>query len=232
MFRVKICGITKMEDACHAAGAGADAIGINFYRGSVRAVTIDQACAIAEATPNEVAKVGVFVNAGAEKVRHTAERLNLDYVQLHGDEPPSELGELAGLRVIRAFRLGKAGWRPLVDYLDECRRLAAMPVAILADACREGAYGGTGQAVNWALARRFHELQLGMPLILAGGLTPQNVGDAIAAISPAAVDTASGVESSPGSKDPAKVDAFIAASRTAMTARHLYGTISRLRPEA
>lgn len=213
MFRVKICGITNVEDARHAAGAGADAIGINFYGGSVRAVTFDRARAIAKAAPDGIAKVGVFVNAGVEEVRQTAEHLTLDYIQLHGDEPPSVLGALAGLRVIRAFRLGKAGWQPLVDYLDECRRLAAMPVAILADACREEAYGGTGEAVDWAIARQFHELQLGMPLILAGGLTPQNVGEAIAAVSPAAVDTASGVESSPGCKDPAKVAAFIAAAR-------------------
>lgn len=221
VFRVKICGITNAEDARHAAGAGADAIGINFYGGSVRAVTLDQARGIAEAAPAEVAKVGVFVNAGADEVRQTAERLNLDYVQLHGDESPSVLGELAGLRVILAFRLGNAGWRPLVDYLDECRRLAAMPVAVLADACREGAYGGTGQAIDWAVARQFHELQLGIPLILAGGLTPQNVGEAIAAVSPAAVDTASGVESSPGCKDPSKVDAFIAASHIAMLGKRL-----------
>lgn len=216
MFRVKICGITTVEDARHAADAGADAIGINFYGGSVRAVTRDQARAIAEAAPDEVAKVGVFVNAGAVEIQQMAERLKLDYVQLHGDEPPSMLGELAGLGVIRAFRLGRAGWQPLVDYLDECRRLAAMPVAVLADACREGAFGGTGQAVNWALARQFHELQLGIPLILAGGLTPQNVAEAIAAVSPAAVDTASGVESLPGCKNVAMVAAFVAASRTAL----------------
>jgi len=221
VFRVKICGIKTVDDARHAAGAGADAIGITFYRGSVRAVSLGQARGIAEELPHGVAKVGVFVNAGADEVRQTAERLRLDYVQLHGDEPPSMLGELAGLRVIRAFRLGNAGWQPLVDYLDECRRLAAMPVAILADAWREGTFGGTGQAVDWALARQFHELQLDLPLIMAGGLTPQNVGEAIAAVSPAAVDTASGVESSPGCKDVAKVEAFIAASRTALLGRGL-----------
>lgn len=221
MFRVKICGIKTVEDARHAAGAGADAIGINFYGGSARGVNFDQAHAIAEAVPDEVAKVGVFVNARADEVRQTAERLNLDYVQLHGDEPASMLTELAGLRVIRAYRLGTPGWQPLVDYLDECRRLTAMPVAILADACREGAYGGTGQAIDWAVARQFHELQLGIPLILAGGLTPQNVGEAIAAVSPAAVDTASGVESSPGCKDPAKTTAFIVASRMAMRGERL-----------
>ena len=216
VFRVKICGITNVEDARHAAGAGADAIGINFYGGSVRAVSLDQARTIAEAVPDEVSKVGVFVNASPAEVRQAAERLNLDYVQLHGDEPPSMLGDLAGVRVIRAYRLGNEGWQPLVNYLNDCRRFAAMPAAILVDACREGAFGGTGQAVDWALTRQFHELHLGLPLILAGGLTPQNVGDAISAVSPAAVDTASGVESSPGRKDPTKVAAFVAASRMAM----------------
>ncbi|HEX5442636.1 MAG TPA: phosphoribosylanthranilate isomerase [Pirellulales bacterium] len=216
MFHVKICGITNVADAHHAAGAGADAIGINFYGGSVRAVSVDQGRTIAEATPKDVARVGVFVNAGAEEVRKTAECLNLDYVQLHGDESPSIVDELAGFRVIRAYRLGDAGWQPLVAYLDECRRLGAMPSAIMVDACREGAYGGTGHTVDWPLARQFHELQLGMPLILAGGLVAENVAEAIAAVSPAAVDTASGVESSPGRKDPERVTAFVAAARAAL----------------
>lgn len=216
MFRVKICGITNVDDARHAVGAGADAIGINFYRGSVRAVNLDQAHAIADAAPAGVVKVGVFVNASAAEIQQAADRLNLDYVQLHGDEPPSMLGELAGLRVIRAYRLGNDGWQQLVSYLDACRRLATTPVAILADASREGAYGGTGQAVDWPLARGFHNLGLDIPLILSGGLVAENVAEAIAAVSPAAVDTASGVESSPGHKDPAKVKAFITAARAAL----------------
>ncbi len=221
MFRIKICGITTLEDAHHAAGAGADAIGINFYGGSVRAVMLDQARAIAEAAPKDVARVGVFVNAGAEEVRKTAECLNLDYVQLHGDESPSIVDELAGFRVIRAYRLGDAGWQPLVAYLDECRRLGAMPAAILVDACRDGAYGGTGQTVDWPLARRFHALGLDIPLILAGGLVADNVAQAVAAVSPAAVDTASGVESSLGRKDPERVTAFVAAARAALLGRDL-----------
>lgn len=216
MFRVKICGITSVGDARLAATAGADAVGINFYGGSARVVTVDQARAIAEAAPSGVAKVGVFVNGSAAEIRQTADCLNLDYVQLHGDEPPSMLSELAGVRVIQAYRLGDAGWQPLVDYLDECRQLGAMPYAVLVDSCRAGAYGGTGQTVDWPLARGFHDLGLDIPLILAGGLVAENVAEAIAAVSPAAVDTASGVESSPGHKDPAKVKAFITAARAAL----------------
>lgn len=216
MFQIKICGVKRVTDALAAAEAGADAIGLNFHSGSPRAVELDVAEAIVEALPKHVARVGVFVNADAAGVRKAAERLKLDFVQLHGNEPPEVAAELGDLRVIRAFRLGPAGWTPLLDYLAECRRLHAAPAAVLVDASRPGMFGGTGQTVDWQIARAFHELRLGLPLVLAGGLTADNVGAAIIAVAPAAVDTASGVESQPGVKDSAKIAAFISRARGAL----------------
>lgn len=216
MFTVKICGVTSVADALSAAEAGADAIGLNFHPGSPRAVELDVADAIVEALPKHVARVGVFVDATAATVRQAAERLKLDFVQLHGNEPAAVAGELGDLRVVRAFRLSTGGWTPLVEYLAECHRLHAAPAAVLVDASRPGMFGGTGQTVDWQLARAFHELDLGLPLVLAGGLTADNVGAAIVAVAPAAVDTASGVESQPGVKDSAKVAAFISRARHAL----------------
>ena len=216
MFHVKICGITCPDDALAAAHAGADAVGLNFYSGSRRFVDHQQATAIVAALPERVAKVGVFVNARAEQVRSVAESVGLDYVQLHGDEPPQLISELTGLAVVRAFRLGTDGWRPITEFLDQCYLLGALPRAVLVDACRPGLYGGTGEATDWAIAREYHELRLGLPLILAGGLTPANVSEAVAAVEPDGVDTASGVESAPGVKDTLKVAAFVAAARAAL----------------
>jgi phosphoribosylanthranilate isomerase len=143
--------------------------------------------------------------------------LALDFVQLHGDEPPEFIAELEGLRVIRAFRLAAEGWQPWLRYLDRCRQLSALPCAILVDAHRKGEYGGTGQTPDWATVRLFHDSAVRLPLILAGGLTPHNVVEAIAATRPHGVDTASGVESHPGTKDGGKVSAFVAAAQGALS---------------
>ena len=216
MFTIKICGITRVADAIAAAGAGADAIGLNFHSGSPRVIELGVAEAIAEALPAHVARVGVFVNSTAAVVRETADRLKLDFVQLHGDEPPAVTAELADLRVVRAFRLGPAGWTPLIEYLAECDRLHGAPAAVLVDASRAGMFGGTGQMVDWELAHAFHELSLNLPLVLAGGLTADNVADGVSAAAPAAVDTASGVESMPGIKDAGKIAAFVSRARSAL----------------
>lgn len=216
MFQVKICGITRVADAIAAAEAGADAVGLNFHSASPRFIELAVAEAIAEALPAHVARVGVFVNSTAAIVRETAGRLKLDFVQLHGDEPPAVAAELADLRVVRAFRLGQAGWEPLIEYLAECDRLHGAPAAVLVDASRPGMFGGTGQTVDWQLARTFHELSLNLPLVLAGGLTADNIAEGISAVAPAAVDTASGVESMPGVKDAAKIAAFVSRARDAV----------------
>jgi phosphoribosylanthranilate isomerase len=212
-FRVKICGITRPEDASMAAGAGADAIGLNFYPGSPRCVTLEQAQAIAAAMPAGVARVGVFVNADLAEMRRIADSVPLDYVQLHGDEPPQAIAAL-DVPVIRAFRCGSAGLMPVGLYLEACRQAGRLPAAVLIDAYAPGAFGGTGQTLDWPALAAGREHLAGLPLILAGGLTAENVAAAIAAARPDGVDTASGVESSPGVKDAARVRAFVAAATT------------------
>ncbi|OYV89740.1 MAG: hypothetical protein B7Z73_06640 [Planctomycetia bacterium 21-64-5] len=151
-----------------------------------------------------------------DAIRDAAKFARLDYVQLHGDEPPDVIGQLGGLHVIRAFRLADR-WQPIAEYLQRCRELGSLPAAVLVDACRPGSYGGTGELADWSMTRQYHELGLDLPLILAGGLRPDNVAAAIAAVRPFGVDTASGVENLPGKKDAGKTTVFVAAAREALT---------------
>src|SRR5262245_24417963 len=174
MFRVKICGITSVADAQAAVAAGADAIGINFYARSPRYCEVPLAREIAAAVPSEVCKVGVFVNTPAAEVLQIREDVGLDLVQLHGDEAPTDLGELRSIAVMRALRVG-SDLTPVASYLDECHRLVCVPRMLLLDATRDGQYGGTGVALDWqALAAGRAQLR-GLPLVLAGGLTCENV---------------------------------------------------------
>jgi phosphoribosylanthranilate isomerase len=202
MTKVKICGVTSVRDGLMAAAAGADAIGLNFFAGSPRCVDIDVAAAIAAALPPGVCRVGVFVNAGRERVLAIAARVGLDAVQFHGDEPP-ELCSGWDCKTIKAVRVRDA---------DALARAAGYPVDfILADAYVEGCAGGTGQRVA-------PEWLTGIPnerLILAGGLTPDSVAEAIRLVRPAAVDVASGVERAPGVKDPEKVERFVTNAKSA-----------------
>lgn len=216
MFQIKICGITRPEDARQAAAAGADAIGLNFYPRSKRYVSPELAREIAAELPAEVARVGVFVNATAEEIFDVADAVPLDWIQLHGDEPPGFLPQLAGRRVIRALRCGSEGITPLAEYLEYCESLEAPPAAVLVDALTsDGEYGGTGVQAPWDLLAGSRTWLLGKPLILAGGLVPENVAEAIVHVRPLAVDTASGVESSPGIKDAARMREFVATARKA-----------------
>jgi len=215
MFRIKICGITTVDDGLAAALAGADALGLNFYAKSPRHVEPDEARRIVEALPPGVVKVGLFVNASEPEVCRTFDELGLDLVQLHGDEPPEFLARLGGRPVMRAFRVGDEGLGPVAEYLDQCRRLDSLPRLTLVDARVEGAYGGTGRVADWTLVGRYPMHDWHPPLVLAGGLGPENVGEAIRAVRPAAVDTASGVESSPRRKDRARVTQFVEAAREA-----------------
>jgi len=215
MYRIKICGITSSEDARLAVSAGADAIGLNFYEPSPRYVAPDRAREIAAAMRHGVTKVGVFVNASAKQVRDTFDHLRLDWIQLHGDEPPEFLTHLGKRPVVRAFRCRQSDLTPLADYLRTCRELGHAPQAVLLDAYEPGQYGGTGKVVDWDVVAATKD-QLGeLPVVLAGGINPTNVEQAILTAKPAAVDTASGVESNPGVKDPDKVQAFVAAARKA-----------------
>lgn len=216
MFRIKICGITTVEDALTATAAGADAIGLNFYERSPRFVSVQRAQEIVAALPPRVAKVGVFVNSLAKGVRATRERVGLSAVQLHGDENAEFLQLLAGIPVIRAFRCKEATLDGVEAYLRLCEKLGALPDGVLLDAHAPGSYGGTGQVLDWNAIQAERRKTLGLPLILAGGLTPDNVAQAIELARPDAVDTASGVESAPGKKDPALLRAFIAAAAAAL----------------
>ncbi|WP_373387930.1 phosphoribosylanthranilate isomerase [Pseudomonas alcaligenes] len=200
--RVKICGITRVEDALAAAAAGADAIGLVFYAGSPRAVGAEQARAIIAALPPFVTTVGLFVDAGRDELAHILASVPLDLLQFHGDES-AEQCEGFGRPYIKALRV-RAG-----D--DIVARVADYPGAqgILLDAYVEGVPGGTGEAFDWSLIPQ----GLSKPLILAGGLRPDNVATAVAQVRPYAVDVSGGVEASKGIKDAQKVGAFIREAR-------------------
>lgn len=214
MFQVKICGINCVADAQTAAQAGADAIGLNFYPPSPRYVDLVQAEEIVRSLPPGLATVGVFVNSPSAEVRTFANRLKLNFVQIHGDEPPAYLAELNGLATIRALRCGSE-LQAAIEYLDECRRLGCLPNSLLIDALRPGQFGGTGEPADWSAILTGRPKLAGLPIILAGGLKPSNVAQAIEVVSPAAVDTASGVEAAPGKKSPQLIQDFVAAARDA-----------------
>ncbi len=206
-MRVKICGITTAEDARLAADCGADAIGINFYDKSPRCVDPRQAGPLLRAVPPLLEAVGVFVGLKTRQVCAVAYQLGLHSVQYLAD--PSDPEDAFPFRHIAAFRVKDRG------SLDEIERYLAaaagsLPAAVLVDAHVEGQFGGTGQKAPWELLAGFRP---GVPLILAGGLTPENVAEAIAIVKPYAVDVASGVESGPGRKDASKLRRFIEAVR-------------------
>ena len=202
MVRVKICGITNLEDALLAAELGADALGFIFYPKSPRHVAPEAARSIIAQLPPFVASVGVFVDEAAAVVQELAAKVRLDWVQLHGQESPDYCRNL-GRKVIKAFRIqDEDSLRQLADY-----RGAAQ--ALLLDTYKKGQVGGTGEIFDWHLARKAKKYG---PIILAGGLTSENVALAIATAGPAAVDAASGTEAAPGKKDPAKLRAFFEAA--------------------
>ena len=200
--RVKICGITRVEDALAAVAAGADAIGLVFYARSPRAVDVEQARTILAALPPFVTSVGLFVNAERSELERILAQVPLDLLQFHGDESVAQC-EGYGRPYIKALRV-KAG-----D--DIAAEMARYPSAqgILLDTYVEGVPGGTGEAFDWSLVPR----QASRPLILAGGLRPDNVAAAVAQVRPYAVDVSGGVEAGKGIKDAQKIGAFIRAAR-------------------
>ena len=205
MVRIKICGITNLEDALSAADLGAHALGFIFYRKSPRAITPERARQIIGQLPPLVLTVGVFVDEEASVVRELAETIGLDWLQLHGRESPEYCRSL-GRRVIKGFRIqDQSSLAVMPNYRDAVQ-------AFLLDAYRPGTPGGTGETFDWELARRARDYG---PIILAGGLIAANVTQAITIAQPAAVDVASGVEKEPGKKDPEKLQAFFAAVRRA-----------------
>ncbi|TDT41540.1 phosphoribosylanthranilate isomerase [Halospina denitrificans] len=196
--RVKICGITRPEDALAAAQAGADAIGLVFYPASARAVTIPQASAICHVLPPFVTVVGLMVNPEAEMVRKHLEALPLDLLQFHGDESAGFCNSF-GHPWIKAVRVRDAG---VVAQAEEAYHGAS---GILADAYDPDQYGGTGRTFNWGWLPE----RPSRPLILAGGLNAGNVGDAVRRVRPWAVDVSGGVEDAPGIKNAALIQNFI-----------------------
>lgn len=202
--RIKICGITRPEDALSAIASGADAIGLVFYAKSPRAVSLEQAALIAAAVPPFVSIVALFVNESVEQVNCVLNTIAVDVIQFHGDET-ADFCEQFNRPFIKAIRV-----RPELNLEAACRPYAAAR-GILLDAWQDGVPGGTGKQFDWQLAR----LELSLPVILAGGLNPGNVVEAIKMLHPAAVDVSGGVELSPGIKDAVKIREFIAAVKTA-----------------
>lgn len=202
--RVKICGITRPGDGVEAARLGADAIGLVFHAASPRAVTAEQARAVVAALPPFVTTVGLFVDAEPARIRAILEAVPLDLLQFHGDEP-APVCEALGRPYIKALRMR--------EDLDAAAAIAAYPGArgVLLDAYRPEAAGGTGHRFDWGRV----PAHPGRPIVLAGGLDPDNVGGAVAAVRPFAVDVSSGVERDKGIKDPARMAAFLEAVRKA-----------------
>lgn len=204
MTRVKICGITRNEDALACAQAGADAIGLVFYPPSPRYVEVARAAAIARALPPFVSTVGLFVNPTAEQVEAVLRELHLDLLQFHGDEAP-EFCRRFGVPYLKALRV-----KARVDLVQYALRYQDAK-GLLLDAYVEGTPGGTGQAFDWGLI----PAELPLPVVLSGGLEAANVAQAIKRVRPWAVDVSSGVEAAKGIKDAAKIAAFIGGVRSA-----------------
>ena len=189
MTLVKICGVTTLEDALVAVEAGADMLGFNFYEGSSRCIQSEQVREICLELPEAITKVGVFVNAAEDFVRKLSQYLDLDYLQFHGNETPYYCEQFT-TPYWKAFRLQGEKTLALMKKFE--------PYAYLIDAYQPGEWGGTGRVADWALAAQANPLGR---IVLAGGITPENVGAAIAAVKPWCIDVCSGIEVSPGQKD-------------------------------
>ena len=201
--RIKICGITNHEDAANAVAAGADALGFNFFKGSVRYISLEKAAEICAEVPAFIATVGLFVNEPLANVNRIIESHQLGLAQFHGDETP-EYCESVGHPYLKALRATSR------DQLNVEARLFKSAQAILVDTATFGQFGGTGKTFDWSMLP-----DLGKPLVLAGGLDAVNVGAAIAATHPYAVDVSGGVERVRGVKDFAKLKNFVEAVQSA-----------------
>ena len=202
--RIKICGITSAADGLAAAAAGADMLGLMFYDGSPRRLTLAQAAEISRVLPPFVLRVGVFVNPDEAFVTRAIAGCGLNLLQFHGDEP-SDFCTQFGVMSVKAVRVRDAeSLQTLENFHTD---------AFLLDAYSQAGLGGTGEKFNWDLAGEAQKF--GKPIFLAGGLTPENVAEAVKQVRPFAVDVSSGVESAPGKKDAAKMRAFIEAVRAA-----------------
>ena len=202
--RIKICGVTRQKDALTAARLGADAVGLVFFAGSPRAVSVDIAREITSALPPFVSKVGLFVNASPEEISTILKDVTLDFLQFHGDEDPEQCRRYSK-PYIKAVKMQKS------VNLNHIATYYADAAALLLDTYMEGVQGGTGKTFDWTKI----PADIGKPVILAGGLTAANVAGAIQQVSPYAVDVSSGVESGKGVKDAGKMAEFIREVRRA-----------------
>ena len=207
MTLVKICGITNLDDALAAVDAGADALGFNFYPRSPRYISPANAREIIDRLPASILKVGVFVDEELQSLLRIASEAHLKRVQLHGNESPDYCRQLAGKYLIKAFgATSKLDWNALDLYDVD---------AIMLDTKDDLLRGGTGRVFDWSIAQRARESMKSMPkLFLAGGLSPENVAEAIATVRPDAVDACSSLEQTPGKKDHERVRAFVNAVRS------------------
>ncbi len=228
---IKICGIRDCATAEVIADHAVAAIGLNFFARSPRSVMPTQAAEIIErlrrvfAPPGLVASalpptpVGLFVNHSIQEIDDIATQVGLTTIQLHGDESPKFLRELhernSDWKLLKAFRVSDS-LRPIAEFIAECQRLSVPLMGCLLDARVEGSFGGTGTVAPWELIAAEYDKANWPPLILAGGLTPDNVAEAIRVVRPWGVDTASGVESSPGVKDATLVARFVAEATSAL----------------
>jgi phosphoribosylanthranilate isomerase len=204
MTRIKVCGITSLEDGLAAAGLGADAVGFVFYPRSARYISPDKARGIRTKLPPFTLCIGVFVNESRHTVLRVAERCGLDGIQLHGSESPDYCSYFSPYPVIKAFHLaGPAEFQAISHYRD-------CVAGVVIDGYDPFCFGGTGNLANWELARKAKQFA---PLILAGGLNETNVQEALKIVDPYAVDISSGVEISPGVKDHNKLRRFVEAVR-------------------
>jgi len=207
MVKVKICGLTNREDALKALEAGADALGFIIYGKSKRFIKAIDVRHITSQLPPFVTKVGVFVNEDPRKVLEILSYAHLDFAQLHGDEPPEACEYIGANRVIKVFRLKS------VEEVEKIKPYVGKIRAILLDTFSKDSYGGTGKTFDWNIAKAVRENFPEIPLILSGGLNPDNVSTAVREVEPFAVDVSSGVEESPGKKDWEKVKAFVKAAK-------------------
>ncbi|MHB1421671.1 MAG: phosphoribosylanthranilate isomerase [Gemmataceae bacterium] len=210
--RVKICGVTTEADAQQAAQLGADAIGLNFYEGSPRCIDLNTAQFLLRDLPPFVAAVGVFVDVPVRKAfKHIQVLGRISTIQWHGKD--RELSDCFPYHLIAAFSVrDAASLQGIERYLDACRVVSRIPSALLLDGHAHGQHGGTGQKAPWRLLASFRP---DVPIILAGGLTADNVAEAIRIVRPYGVDVASGVESAPGRKDAEKMRRFLGNAREA-----------------
>jgi phosphoribosylanthranilate isomerase len=209
MLRIKICGLTTPQEAAAAIEFGADALGFNFFPGSKRYLVPEAAGPWIAALPDDVMKVAILVNPGWDETKRIARMAGIDCLQLHGGEPPEFCRQLKteGIRFEKAVPVIDAGSvANLPDFGTE---------TVLLDSGGPGEFGGSGRPFPWEIARAFVEANPNLRVILAGGLTPENVAEAVIAVRPYGVDVASGVESAAGRKDYGRLRAFIAAARAA-----------------